>query len=104
MLRDGKPGGLYVERVQGEATQQSFRDLTGSDAEYDAWREFYADVADLADVVAPTLLEPLPLERDVARAGRHGHLARPGRAAPGRDHRASGSPTTPSAESSPPTP
>ena len=65
VLRDGRPGGLYVELVQGEATQQSFRDLTGSDAEYDAWREFHADVGGLADVIAPTLLSPLPLERDV---------------------------------------
>ena len=65
VVRDGKPGGLLVERDEGEATRQSFQDLTGSDAEYDAWRAFYADVAGLADVVAPTMLSPLPLERDV---------------------------------------
>ncbi len=64
-LRDGKPGGLLVERHAGAPTEQSFRDLTGGDAEYAAWQEFYADVADLAHVVAPTLLEPLPVERDV---------------------------------------
>ncbi|GAB2882163.1 phytoene desaturase family protein [Nocardioides pacificus] len=64
-LRDGRPGGLLVERPEGEATRASFRALTGSDDEYDAWREFYADVADLAHVVAPTLLQPLPLERAV---------------------------------------
>lgn len=66
VLRDGKPGGLYVERDEGEATRRSFRDLTGSDTEYDAWREFYADVAELAHVVAPTLLEPLPTQRTIA--------------------------------------
>ena len=60
VVRDGKPGGLLVERIEGEPTRQSFRELTGSDDEYDAWRAFYADVARLAWAVAPTLLEPLP--------------------------------------------
>ncbi len=64
-LRDGRAGGLYVERVEREATRQSFLDLTGSDAEYDAWREFYADVAELAHVVAPTLMQPLPTDREL---------------------------------------
>ncbi|WP_193608322.1 FAD-dependent oxidoreductase [Nocardioides lijunqiniae] len=65
VLRDGRAGGLFVEHEEGEATRRSFRELTGSDAEYDAWREFYADVAELAHVVAPTLLQPLPTEGDV---------------------------------------
>lgn len=65
VVRDGKPGGLYVERDEGEDTRRSFRELTGSDAEYDAWRRFYADVAGLAGAVAPTLMAPMPLERDV---------------------------------------
>ncbi|MBB6626775.1 NAD(P)/FAD-dependent oxidoreductase [Nocardioides sp. KIGAM211] len=64
-LRDGKPGGLLVERPEGEATRRSFAELTGGEAEYDAWREFYADIADLAHVVAPTLLSPLPTERSI---------------------------------------
>jgi phytoene dehydrogenase-like protein len=65
VVRDGKAGGLYVEREEGEATRRSFRELTGSDAEYDAWRRFYADVAGLAGVVAPSLLDPLPSEREL---------------------------------------
>ncbi|KAA1418839.1 NAD(P)/FAD-dependent oxidoreductase [Nocardioides humilatus] len=59
-VRDGKAGGLLVERVEDEATRQSFRALTGSDDEYDAWRTFYTDVAHLGWAVAPTLLQPLP--------------------------------------------
>ena len=51
--------GLLIERPEGAATRESFAALTGSDAEYDAWRRFYAEVASLAEVVAPTLLEPL---------------------------------------------
>ncbi len=66
VVRDGEPGGLYVERDAGEATRQSFLDLTGSDADYDAWREFYAGVAELAAVVSPTLLDPLPIERAIS--------------------------------------
>ncbi|GAA5154884.1 NAD(P)/FAD-dependent oxidoreductase [Nocardioides marinquilinus] len=64
-LRDGHAAGLMVERIERDETRRSFAALTGSDAEYEAWREFYADVAELARVVAPTLLEPLPSERDL---------------------------------------
>ena len=65
VVRDGRPGGLLVEHEEGEATRRSFRELTGSDDEYAAWREFYADVAELAHVVAPTLTQPLPGEREL---------------------------------------
>lgn len=68
VVRDGKPGGLLVERPEGEATRRSFAQLTGGEEEYAAWREFYADVTDLAHAVAPTLLEPLPTERAVRAA------------------------------------
>ncbi|HET8961093.1 NAD(P)/FAD-dependent oxidoreductase [Nocardioides sp.] len=64
-LRDGKPGGLLVERPEGPETAASFEALTGGTTEYDAWRSFYSDVSDLARVVAPTLLSPLPTERQV---------------------------------------
>ncbi|CAM3697310.1 NAD(P)/FAD-dependent oxidoreductase [Occultella aeris] len=63
----GSPGGLLVETRPGAATAASFRARTGSDAEYDAWREFYAGADDLAAALAPTLLEPLPTA-DRARA------------------------------------
>lgn len=59
-LTDGRAGGLLVEHDEGPATAASFRTLTGSDTEYDAWRTFYDDVAGLAAAVAPTLLGPLP--------------------------------------------
>jgi phytoene dehydrogenase-like protein len=60
VLRDGSARGLLVERPEGPATRDSFRALTGSDAEYDAWRDFYRQVGELAAVVAPTLTQPLP--------------------------------------------
>ncbi len=58
-------GGLYVEHIEGPATAESFRALTGSDREYEAWQSFYADVAGFANAVAPTLLDPLPALEDV---------------------------------------
>jgi phytoene dehydrogenase-like protein len=60
VLRDGVPRDLLVERPEGPATRESFRALTGSDAEYNAWRDFYQRVSGLAAVVAPTLTQPLP--------------------------------------------
>ncbi|MEZ0578528.1 phytoene desaturase family protein [Nocardioides sp. MH1] len=65
VVRDGRPTGLLVERLEDEATRRSFRDLTGSDEEYDAWRTFYTDVAHLGWAVAPTLLQPLPRARAI---------------------------------------
>lgn len=60
--RGGRDIGLLVEREEGAATRASFRELTGSDEEYDAWRTFYAEVGELAATVAPTLTQPLPTE------------------------------------------
>jgi phytoene dehydrogenase-like protein len=55
---DGR--GLLVETVPGTATEASFRELTGSGDELAAWRAFYAEVATVAEAIAPTLLSPLP--------------------------------------------
>jgi phytoene dehydrogenase-like protein len=65
VLRDGVAGGLLVERPEGAATRDSFRALTGSDAEYEAWRRFYEEVGEVAAAVAPTLTQPLPRESRV---------------------------------------
>src|ERR1700761_5939259 len=58
--RDGTASGLLVERPEASATRDSFRALTGSDREYEAWRGFYQQVAGVAAAVAPTLTQPLP--------------------------------------------
>lgn len=52
-------GNLLVERTPGEVTAASFRALTGSDAEFERWQRWYADLEALAAALAPTLLEPL---------------------------------------------
>jgi phytoene dehydrogenase-like protein len=64
-VRDGRPVGLLVERVPGAATAASFRELTGSDTEFQRWGRWYGELADLATIVAPTLLEPLPTKNDL---------------------------------------
>jgi phytoene dehydrogenase-like protein len=66
VIRDGKPGGLAVERPEGRATRNSFIALTGGGREYDVWCSFYGEVEAMARVVAPTLLQPLPTERMAA--------------------------------------
>ncbi len=63
VVRDGRHTGLLVG---GSATEDSFRSLTGSDAEYQRWQEFYGSIARMAEVVASTLLSPLP-SREVLR-------------------------------------
>ncbi|ADB31177.1 amine oxidase [Kribbella flavida DSM 17836] len=65
--RGGRDLGLMVERPEGSATREAFAALTGSDAEYDAWREFYGAVGELAEVIAPTLLQPLDSAASVRR-------------------------------------
>ncbi|MFT4084484.1 MAG: NAD(P)/FAD-dependent oxidoreductase [Nocardioides sp.] len=64
-VRDGVAGGLLVEHEEGELTARSFRELTGSDREYEAWRTFYEEVGELARVLAPTLTAPLPTDAAV---------------------------------------
>ncbi len=65
VVREGRHTGLLVERKEGPATADSFRRLTGSDREYDAWRKFYGEIQEFAQAVAPTLMEPLRPGREI---------------------------------------
>lgn len=60
-------GGLLVDTRDDAATRASFRRLTGSDADFEAWGRFYAMTAEVARRLAPTLTEPL-LPRSAVRA------------------------------------
>jgi len=64
--RDGAASGLLVEREPAAATEESFRELTGSAAEYQNWQQFYAEMHSMAAVLAPLLTGPLQ-RRAVAR-------------------------------------
>ncbi|HET7351344.1 MAG TPA: NAD(P)/FAD-dependent oxidoreductase [Marmoricola sp.] len=66
-VRDGGHVGLFIEHGDGEETRESFRALTGSDEEYDAWRAFYSEVGAMAAVIAPTLTSPLPPARTLQK-------------------------------------
>jgi phytoene dehydrogenase-like protein len=57
--RDGRDDGLLVSAEWDEATEDSFQRLTGSDREGKAWREFYGEIAVLAQRLAPAMLKPL---------------------------------------------
>ncbi|MFI9487277.1 phytoene desaturase family protein [Promicromonospora sp. NPDC052451] len=59
-------GGLLVDTGDDAATRASFRSLTGSDADFEAWGRFYATTAEVARRLAPTLTEPL-LTRSAVR-------------------------------------
>jgi phytoene dehydrogenase-like protein len=59
-------GGLLVDTQDDAATRASFRRLTGSDADFEAWGRFYAMTAEVAGRLAPTLTEPL-LPRSAVR-------------------------------------
>jgi phytoene dehydrogenase-like protein len=67
-VRGGRPAGLLVERRPGSATEDSFRELTGSGLEWAAWQEFHLRVGAFARVVAPTMLGPLPRRRELRDA------------------------------------
>jgi len=57
--RNGQDDGLFISTDWDEATASSFRRLTGSDREGKAWREFYDEIAQLAQRFAPSMLQPL---------------------------------------------
>ncbi|MQY27135.1 phytoene desaturase family protein [Nocardia aurantia] len=60
-------GGLLVDTGDAGRTRDSFRTLTGSDAEYEAWQRFYRRTGRLAQRVFPTLLRPLPSRAELER-------------------------------------
>src|SRR3954453_7045465 len=64
--QNGRPGRLPVERNEGPAPAPSFRQLPGSDAEFEGWRLFYGRLATLAEDLAPPLTEPLLSEPELA--------------------------------------
>ncbi|WP_336205498.1 phytoene desaturase family protein [Nonomuraea sp. LPB2021202275-12-8] len=59
--------GLLVDGGDEGRTEASFRTVTGGEADYLAWRDFYAMTARAAQALAPTLLEPLRPAAEVER-------------------------------------
>src|SRR5690606_11951561 len=71
--RSGRHTGLLVAR-DAARTRASFERLTGSDAEFEAWQEFYGSAAHLAERVLPTLTEPLPSREELRRRVDDDHI------------------------------
>jgi phytoene dehydrogenase-like protein len=62
------PEGLLVDDdPRSERTAQSFRALTGSDADHAEWVRFYASMAAAGRRLFPTLMEPVPSRDEVRR-------------------------------------
>ena len=55
----GENKGLYVSRIWDALTESSFNELDPSGKEAKAWQAFYAEIAEFAEKVAPTMLQPL---------------------------------------------
>ena len=59
--------GLYVSRQWDEKTAASFIELDPTGHEGKAWQEFYGEVAEFAEKIAPTLLQPLKTRSELKR-------------------------------------
>jgi phytoene dehydrogenase-like protein len=55
----GENKGLYVSRIWDSKTEDSFNELDPSGREAAAWQAFYAEIAEFAERIAPTMLQPL---------------------------------------------
>jgi phytoene dehydrogenase-like protein len=65
--RQGRPSGLLVDTSDDRSTARSFAEVTGGDADFAAWREFYAMTERVAQRVFPTLTNPLPDRAELRR-------------------------------------
>lgn len=59
--------GLLVDTADAERTRESFRRITGSDADHRAWQQFYELTTRAAERIFPTLLQPLPTRTQLQR-------------------------------------
>ena len=51
--------GLYVSLIWDQKTEESFLELDPTGAEGTAWQQFYAEIAEFAQRIAPYMLKPL---------------------------------------------
>ena len=63
----GENKGLYVSRVWDALTESSFNELDPSGEEAKAWQAFYAEIAEFAEKIAPTMLQPLKTRSELKR-------------------------------------
>jgi phytoene dehydrogenase-like protein len=63
----GENEGLYVSRIWDSETESSFNKLDPSGKEAKAWQAFYAEIAEFAEKIAPTMLQPLKTRSELKR-------------------------------------
>jgi len=66
-LRSGQYSGLLLSNVSEDASRRSMKELTGSEAEFDAMKTFYRLSTVFAEQVWETMLEPLESKADFRR-------------------------------------
>jgi phytoene dehydrogenase-like protein len=74
--RDGEHRGLLLSNVSEPASRASLRELTGSDADFEKLKQFYALSRVFAEEVWQTMLRPLRARQDLARQFAKDELAR----------------------------
>ena len=57
--------GLLINSDFDQESRDSLSELTESDDEAIAWESFYQSIKEFAEVVAPTMLEPVPTESEI---------------------------------------
>jgi len=57
--KDAAEDGLLISRQWDSRTETSFGRLPGGQKEATAWQEFYGEIAQFAERIAPTMLQPL---------------------------------------------
>ena len=62
----GQDGGLLISQNWDDRTAQNFREVSGSDAEGEAWQKFYGEIAVLAERIAPSMLQPLKTAKQLS--------------------------------------
>ncbi len=65
--RGGRSSGLLVNRVLDKESEESFASFTGSGSEFASWRSFYGQIEKFAQVIAPTLLQPLRTRAEIEK-------------------------------------
>ena len=63
----GDDKGFYVSRIWDSKTEASFNELDPTGHEGQAWQTFYAEIADFAEKIAPTMLQPLKTRSELKK-------------------------------------
>ena len=60
-----RESGILINRIFDDISRKSIVDFTGNPKESVAWEKFYNRIAEFAEKVAPTMLQPLPTESQI---------------------------------------